>query len=366
MSTPGDCPAPPARGRVPRPACPPPLPARRAPQENAHLARSGQQLLQLRKPSAYFYIEGTFFNDLRHPLAEDYSAPIRRYNRRGGAVRQAARAATCCRRPSKGWPLAGSTSGLLVRVAAPPPGAHPGGPSFRLADAGFSHISCRARLPARQLLCREEGIPAPPHPLPGSTRIDVTTTGIPSAAACLAGLEGVSASRQRAVRGWHGDEILRVGLPRLLRGPSCCGPPSTCASPAPSQSSLPPGCRTLLSTRSGCAWALGPAACTATRAVASTCSPSRQGHGHVVPGPSRTGHHCGQYCMDSPPPCTTHSPHHPPPTPPFPCPPQDVRLFDPSCDPPLRLHYPFRLTAPQHTIIRDCEVGPTGARRVRV
>ncbi len=40
--------------------------------------------------------------------------------------------------------------------------------------------------------------------------------------------------------------------------------------------------------------------------------------------------------------------------------PQDVRIFDPSCDPPLRQHYPFRLTAPQHTIIRDCEVGARG------
>ena len=46
------------------------------------------------------------------------------------------------------------------------------------------------------------------------------------------------------------------------------------------------------------------------------------------------------------------------------CPPhclQDVRLFDPACDPPLRTHFPMRLTPPQHLIIRDCEARSTAS-----
>ncbi|KAL4449459.1 hypothetical protein ABPG77_007103 [Micractinium sp. CCAP 211/92] len=155
-------------------------------EENAHLARNGQPLLQLRKPSAYFYIEGTFYNDLRHPQAEDYSAPIRQYN-------------------------------------------------------------------------RKEGIPAPPHPVPGSTRTDVTTTEFTTARMQDASFESL----------W-----LRLGS----------------------------GAGYLYCHQGGCE--------------------------HLLTF-------------------------------------QDVRIFDPSCDPPLRQHYPFRLTAPQHTIIRDCEVcGTRAAKRV--
>lgn len=162
-------------------------------------------------------------------------------------------------------------------------------------------------------------------------------------------------------------------------------------------------------TRSGCAWAPPPATCTATRAAASTCSPSRQAGGGMgggggvvwgvcprgvcprsgrVPAQRARSHLCGQQrdahkwaqragspvcCQrvngwrggapswarsSSTPPPPTH--HHPRPA----CL-QDVRLFDPCCDPPLRQHYPFRLTAPQHTIIRDCEVGRATVRGSR-
>ena len=44
------------------------------------------------------------------------------------------------------------------------------------------------------------------------------------------------------------------------------------------------------------------------------------------------------------------------PAPPPPLARQDVRLFDGACDPPLRRHYPFRLSPAQHMVIRDCEV----------
>ena len=42
-----------------------------------------------------------------------------------------------------------------------------------------------------------------------------------------------------------------------------------------------------------------------------------------------------------------------------------MRLRDARCDPPLRRQYPFRLTPPQHLLMRDCEVcGGRVAKRV--
>ena len=41
----------------------------------------GQPPLQLAKGSAYLYVEGTFYNDMRGPGSADYSEPIRRFNR---------------------------------------------------------------------------------------------------------------------------------------------------------------------------------------------------------------------------------------------------------------------------------------------
>ncbi len=37
--------------------------------------------MQLARGSAYLYVEGTFYNDLRLGGAADYSEPIRRFNR---------------------------------------------------------------------------------------------------------------------------------------------------------------------------------------------------------------------------------------------------------------------------------------------
>ncbi|PSC69390.1 snRNA-activating complex subunit-like isoform X2 [Micractinium conductrix] len=155
-------------------------------EENRRLERAGRPPVQLKKPSAYFYIEGTFYNDLRHPEAADYSEPIRRYN-------------------------------------------------------------------------REQGAEAPPHPPPGSARTDVLTTEF-------------SAARMERTRF---DELwLRVGA----------------------------GAANLYCHQGGC-------------------------------------EHLLSFL--------------------------DIRLYDPSCDPQLRRHYPFRLTHPQHMHMRDCEVcGTHAARRV--
>ena len=58
---------------------------------------AGQPPVVLSKGSAYLYVEGTFYNDLRSPEAQDYSEPIRAFNR-----------CLCrCRRPCS--PLLGST-----------------------------------------------------------------------------------------------------------------------------------------------------------------------------------------------------------------------------------------------------------------
>lgn len=61
-------------------------------QVNPVRAASGQPPLALAKRSAYLYVEGTFYNDMRAPGAADYSEPIRRFNRcRGGAAGAARR-----------------------------------------------------------------------------------------------------------------------------------------------------------------------------------------------------------------------------------------------------------------------------------
>jgi snRNA-activating protein complex subunit 3 len=49
-------------------------------EEGARCAAAGRPPLRLRAPSAYLYVEGTFYNDMRAPDAVDYSAHIRQYN----------------------------------------------------------------------------------------------------------------------------------------------------------------------------------------------------------------------------------------------------------------------------------------------
>jgi snRNA-activating protein complex subunit 3 len=48
-------------------------------QENTQRAAAGQPSIELSKPSAFFFVEGTFYNDMRAAGAIDYSAPIRTY-----------------------------------------------------------------------------------------------------------------------------------------------------------------------------------------------------------------------------------------------------------------------------------------------
>ncbi len=50
-------------------------------QENERRASEGLPPVVISKPSAYFYVEGTFYNDLRQPHAVDYSCAIREHNR---------------------------------------------------------------------------------------------------------------------------------------------------------------------------------------------------------------------------------------------------------------------------------------------
>ncbi|KAL4855237.1 snRNA-activating protein complex subunit [Chlorella vulgaris] len=165
-------------------------------EENAKRQREGQAPLCFARPSAYFYIEGTFYNDLRQPGAADYSAPILQYN-------------------------------------------------------------------------REHGVQAPPHPLPGSRRTDVLTTG---ECAFLQLRLKFSSARMEATR--FADLWLRLGA----------------------------AAANLYCHQGGCE--------------------------HLLTF-------------------------------------QDVRLFDGSCDPPLRRQYPFRITPPQQLMMRDCEVcGCRVAKRV--
>ncbi|EFN60081.1 hypothetical protein CHLNCDRAFT_133386 [Chlorella variabilis] len=162
-------------------------------EENAKRA-VGEVPLRISRPSAYFYVEGTFYNDLRQPDAADYSEPIR----------------------------------------------------------------------------REHGIQAPPHPLPNSGRVDVQTTGRQPAPGMVPA--GHTAARMEASR--FGDLWLRLGS----------------------------GAANLYCHQGGCE--------------------------HLLTF-------------------------------------MDVRLFDAACDPPLRRHYPFRITPPQHLVMRDCEVcGGRVAKRI--
>lgn len=128
------------------------------------------------------------------------------------------------------------------------------------------------------------------------------------------------------------------------------------------QSSALPAWKTHVSRRCGCAWARAPPTCTATRAAASTCCPSRWvvwgglcGRRGLTKGGEEGAEQGGRSrARDS------YAPAHrltPVPPPLLPHCLQDVRLYDPGCDPPLRRHYPFALAPPQHLVIRDCEVG---------
>ena len=55
-------------------------------QENVQRVAAGEPALRLAVPSAYLYVEGTFYNDCRDPGAADYSEPVRRHCRCGSAA----------------------------------------------------------------------------------------------------------------------------------------------------------------------------------------------------------------------------------------------------------------------------------------
>jgi len=116
---------------------------------------------------------------------------------------------------------------------------------------------------------REQGIEAPPHPPTGATRLDVTTTGKHDVLWV--------AFRQRRL--WTLPPS-RAHTARLPTPGHACPPPDfePCLSMLPSnaaQSSALRAWRTHALTRCGCGWAPAPPTCTATRAAASTCCPSR-------------------------------------------------------------------------------------------
>ena len=218
------------------------------------------------------------------------------------------------------------------------------------------------RPPACLPACREHGIQAPPHPLPNSGRVDVQTTGrqpapgmVPAGHTCngclplppplspgcfsaspspcphalrpAAGLPPADFSAARMEASRFGDLWLRLG------------------SGAANLYCHQGGCEHLLTFMVGglagwlAGWAglagLGPLEPHLGRLSAS---------GVVAPAWPRTE------------PRMLRSPH---PSVPLPAElsVQDVRLFDAACDPPLRRHYPFRITPPQHLVMRDCEVG---------
>eukprot|EP00887_Chlorella_sp_A99_P003248 scaffold9.g3248.t1 len=124
-------------------------------EENEARAAAEQPPLSLVRRSAYLYVEGTFYNDVRAPGAQDYSELIRRHNRRGGEGRGRGRRRRA-RRGGASCACGGEKAGACTR-------------------AGGEQAA--ARRAVAELPPREHRVQAPPHPPPDAAPgSDVLTT----------------------------------------------------------------------------------------------------------------------------------------------------------------------------------------------